>query len=120
MDKGTRKCLIIDVACPLDNRVKEKENEKVEKDQDLKKEIKRIWQCNEVKVIPTITGTLGTVTTCFKHWLKKLEVTINFSTTQKVCFLGSAKIIRKVMDIGGHWRWLDIQQMCPAITSSAE
>ena len=74
-----RKYLIIHVACPFDTRVKENEKDKVEKYQDLKMEIKRFWQCNEVKVISIINGTLGTVSMCFKHRQKNLEVTINFS-----------------------------------------
>ena len=39
MDERTRKRLIIDVSCPFDTRLKEKEKEKVEKYQDLKREM---------------------------------------------------------------------------------
>ena len=39
-----RKCLIIDVACPFDIRVKDNEKEKIENYQDLKLEVKRIWK----------------------------------------------------------------------------
>ena len=42
LDKIERKWLIIDVACPSDARVKDKEKEKVENYQDLKRELKRI------------------------------------------------------------------------------
>ena len=61
LDKKDRKCLIVDVACPFDTRVEEKEREKITKYQDLKWEIKRIWQCKEVKVIPVVIGALGTI-----------------------------------------------------------
>ena len=50
-DKITRKCFIIDVACPFDTRVSAKEKEKTDKYQDLKREIMRIWKCAEVVVI---------------------------------------------------------------------
>ena len=42
LDKIERKWLITDVACPSDARVKDKEKEKVENYQDLKRELKRI------------------------------------------------------------------------------
>ena len=42
MNKGERKCIIIDIAMPGDSRTSDKEREKMEKYQDLKKEIKRI------------------------------------------------------------------------------
>ena len=42
LDKTERKCMIIDVTCPFDIRVKDKEKEKIENYQDLKRELKRI------------------------------------------------------------------------------
>ena len=36
LDKMERKCLIIDVACPFDIRVKEKEKDEIENCQELK------------------------------------------------------------------------------------
>ena len=44
--------IIIDVACPLDTGILQKEQEKVKKYQDLKREIKRIWKCQDVVIIP--------------------------------------------------------------------
>ena len=42
MDKEKRTALIIDVAVPGDNRVREKELEKINKHQDVKREIIRM------------------------------------------------------------------------------
>ena len=42
LDKIERKCKIIDVICPFDIRVKDKEKEKIENYQDLKRELTRI------------------------------------------------------------------------------
>ena len=64
----------MDVACPFDTRVQDKEREKVEKHQDLKRELKRIWQSQEIATIPIIIGTLGTVGKNFEHWLRKLDI----------------------------------------------
>ena len=61
LDKIERKCLIIDVACPFDIRVKDKEKEKIENYQGLKREVKRIWKLRKVTVVPIIIGSLGTV-----------------------------------------------------------
>ena len=43
VNKQEKKCAIIDIAVPADKRIGEKENEKVEKYQDLKREIARMW-----------------------------------------------------------------------------
>ena len=60
-DKQSRSFLIIDVACPPGHqgtRVKNKEQDKVENHQDLKREIGCVWNCQEVKIIPIIIGAL--------------------------------------------------------------
>ena len=54
LDRQSRSYLIIVVACPFDTRVTKKEQEKVENYQDLKREIERVWNCHEVKIIPII------------------------------------------------------------------
>jgi len=50
---------LIDIAVPGDTRVKEKEQEKVDKCQKLAGELKRVWKVNTNK-IPTVVGALGT------------------------------------------------------------
>ena len=62
LDLIERKCLIIDVVCPFVIRVKDKEKEKIENYQDLKREVKRIWELRKVTVVPIIIGSLGTRT----------------------------------------------------------
>ena len=56
--KGERKCIIIDIAVPGDSRTSDREKEKVEKYQDLKREIKRIRNMRNVIVVPVIIGAL--------------------------------------------------------------
>ena len=60
--KGERKCIIIDIAVPGDSRTSDKEKEQVEKYQDFKREIKRIWNMRNVIVVPVIIGPLGSIT----------------------------------------------------------
>ena len=45
LDKNSRECFIIDVACPFDTRVGCKTKEKIDKYQDLKREVQRLWKC---------------------------------------------------------------------------
>ena len=49
IDKKEKVCIIVDTALPADRRVEEKEQEKAEKYQDLKKEIGRMWGIRKVQ-----------------------------------------------------------------------
>ena len=56
------------MACSFDTRLKEKEQEKVERYHEWKREIGRFWQCKKVVVIPIIIGLLGTIGKSFRTW----------------------------------------------------
>ena len=99
LEKTSRKCLLIDIACPFDTRVANKEKEKIEKYQDLRRELQRIWKCSDVKIIPVVIGTLGTLPKCLPKWLRVLNMTCDIELLQKVCLLGSARILRRVLDM---------------------
>ena len=43
MEKNTNKCLVIDVACPVDNNLILKRNEKLDNYSELRLEIARMW-----------------------------------------------------------------------------
>ena len=66
---------------------------------DLKYEIARIWKMKKVDVILVVIGALGTVTKNFDKWLEKLELDLTVEMLQRPCLLGTARIIRKVLDI---------------------
>ena len=56
VDKKWRTCKIIDLVVPGDSRIEEKEKEKIEKYQDLRRELeylKKIWNVR-VKIIPLV------------------------------------------------------------------
>ncbi len=97
-EKTTRKCLIIDVACPFDTRVCAKEKEKNEKYHDLKRELKRLWKCNEVLIVPVIIGALGTLPRGLRKSLEVLAMARELDVMQKACLLGSGRILRRVLD----------------------
>ena len=50
----------------------EKEGEKLEKYQELKREIKNIWGIIHVEVVPIVVGALGGVSKRLDRWLTKL------------------------------------------------
>ena len=98
LDKIERKCLIIDVACLFDTRVKDKEKEKIENYQDLKRKLRRIWKLRTVTVVPIMIGTLGTVSIDIEKWLAEIGVTCRLESLQRACLLDTARILRKVLD----------------------
>ena len=62
IEKKTKKCLLIDPACPFDTRIEKKEEEKCNNYRELKYEIARMWRMKDTEVIPVVIGALGTVT----------------------------------------------------------
>ena len=51
----------------------------------------------KVVVIPIIAGALGTITTKFEKYIQSLGTEIRIEHVQKSAFLGTARIIRKVI-----------------------
>ena len=92
-----KKCFVIDVAFPLDTRYMAKKKEKIDKYQDLKGEITKIWKCAEVAVVPVIIGVLGKLPKVLRTWLNVIDMGENPGLLQRACILGSARILRKVL-----------------------
>ena len=90
-----KECLIIDIAIPADNRMKQKGDEEVEKYDELKRELKKIWSLKKVEVIPVITGALGVVTETFERTKKRIELKTSLDQFQETALLGTARILRK-------------------------
>ena len=99
IDKKERVCLIVDIDVPADRRVEEKEQEKVEKYQDLKREIGRMWEIRKVQVVPVVIGAIGSVSKGIDKWIEKLDIKRNFVDMQNTALLGTARILRKVLEM---------------------
>ena len=99
IDKKEREVVIIDVSIPGDDRVKDKELEKVKKYQLLKDEIANIWRMRKVIVIPVVIGALGAVSINFKEYMKRIGVNVKLEVIQKTALLGTAKILWKVLSL---------------------
>ena len=98
INKEHQKVSLIDIAIPWDTRVKDKNREKIEKYQDLKMEVARLWQ-TEVEVVPIIIGALGIIPDDLERNLGKVGCTnLEPGLLQKSVLLATARIIRRVMD----------------------
>ena len=96
--KKAKETIIVDIAVPGDSNVLQKETEKYEKYQDLAREIKRIWK-SRTKVVPVVVGALGSVSKKLAGQLEQLGIKDRTRTMQKSALLGSAHILRKVLDV---------------------
>ena len=86
VDKKRRTCKIIDFAVPGDSRIEEKEKEKIEKYQDLRRELQKIWNVR-VKIIPLVVGSLGAIPKQFGNRLKETGITAEIGQVQKDSFI---------------------------------
>ena len=73
MEKGK---IIIDVAIPGDKRIIDKEKEKIEKYQNLNRQIQRLGNLKKIDVIPVVLGALERVTKNFQKYENKIEIKI--------------------------------------------
>ena len=98
VDKKRRTCKIINFAVHGDSRIEEKEKEKIEKYQYLRRELQKIWNVR-VKIILLAVGSLGAIPEQFGNRLKEIGVTAEIGKNQKTVLLGTAIILRKVLEI---------------------
>ena len=74
-DKSNKICFITDVAIPGDAEVPQKDVEEIEKYNDLRRELQRLWKV-KTKVVPIALGALRTVT---KNLLTEIRVSTKIS-----------------------------------------
>ena len=86
-----KNCFIVDIAIPGDSRLSEKEGEKVEKYQDLKREIMRMCKTYNCWHPGGVKRKLG-------DWVGKLGITLQTAFLQTTALLGTARILRIVLD----------------------
>ena len=81
-----------------DSRIEKKEKDKIEKYQDLRRELQKIWKV-KVKIIPLVVGSLGAIPKQFGNRLKQIGITAGTAQVQKTVLLGTARILRKILEI---------------------
>ena len=78
-----------------DKIIIDKEKEKIEKYQNLKREIQRRWNLKKIDVTLAVLGALGSLTKNFEKNVDKIGIKIDLHTAQKTTLLGIARILRK-------------------------
>ena len=89
VDKKERSCEIIDFAVPGDSKIEEKEKDKIEKYQDLGRELQKLWNVR-VKIIPLLIGSLVAIPKQFGNRLKQIGITAGKAQVRKTILLGTA------------------------------
>ena len=97
VNKKLRKCELIDIAVPGDIRILSKEGDKIDAYTDLKNELFKLWSMKEIEIVPIIVGTLGAVSTKLETYIQKLGIPTKVELVQKTALLGTARILRKVL-----------------------
>ena len=82
INKRDKSCQIIDVAFPEDGRVSENEDKKVEKYQDLAREVRTMWDVR-TEVILVVVGALGSLPMNLENNLKVIDAKISVKMIQK-------------------------------------
>ena len=88
----------LSMTVPSDRNIALKEIEKKSKYKDLELEIQTMWHMKTI-VIPVVAGALGTVKKGMVENIKKVSERATVTEIQKICMLGSARILRKVLSI---------------------
>ena len=99
VDKRKKEAIIVDVAVPKERLVADREIEKVQKYQELRREIQSIWGLSKVTVVPIVIGTLGGVTDKLPEYLSRLTKRISSSQLQKTVLFASSNILRNFLDM---------------------
>ena len=66
--------------------------------QDLVRELQKIWNVKG-RIIPLVAGSLGTIPKRFSNRLKQIGITVGTAQVQKTVLLGTARILRNVLEI---------------------
>ena len=84
-------------SCKIEE-IEEKEKDKIEKYHELGRELQKIWNV-QVKIIPLVVGSLGAIPKQFGNRLKQIGITAGTAQVQKTVLLGTARILKKVLEI---------------------
>ena len=52
-----------------------------------------------MRIIPVVAGSLGAIPKQFGNRLKQIGITVGTAQVQKIVLLGTARILRKVLEI---------------------
>ena len=61
--------------------------------------IRRLLKLRNVEIDPVVIGALGSASSEFDRWMRKLGITSNVGVMQKSALLGTARILRKALQM---------------------
>ena len=106
--KNNRTWKIVNLAVPVDHRIKLKECEKKDKYLDLAWELKKLWNM-KVMIIPIVIDAFGTETKGLLKGLEDLEFGRRLETIQTTALLRTARIRWRVVETWGDLLSLKLQ-----------
>ena len=87
-----------DITVSGDKRIELTEQEKLDNYNELRQEVRMIWNLSQVVVVPVVIGALGVTSKRLKDWLEKLNIKSSIELLQKAALLGTAKFVRQVLE----------------------
>jgi hypothetical protein len=78
-----------------------KKQKKITKYQDLKMEIQQLWNIISVRLVPIVVGALGSTSLSLQKHLEILPGNYKEGQLMKQALLGTAHILRRVLDLQG-------------------
>ena len=73
--------------------------EKVQKYEELKWEIKELWSKKRVDVVLVFIEALDTVSKKLEKWIDRIGIKLNIEPLQKTPIFGTARILRKTLKV---------------------
>lgn len=99
VDKKNRSALLIDVSIPSNNNMENKYAEKIRKYTDLKREVKLMWDLQEVRIVPIIITTMGLIPKNLKSCINTIGIPWNtYRLMQKSVILDATHIVRSFLE----------------------
>ena len=99
IDKLDNAVQLIDVSIPADHHIVSKENEKIEKYQDLRIELEMLWK-KKTSVTLIVIGTLSAISKTFTQYVDLLNLLdVKYFHLQRLALLGTASILRWVLQL---------------------
>ena len=95
VDKKQKEVRIIGIAIPSDCRIKDSEQEKMAKHEQLKEEVRSLLNVKKVTATPVLTGALGCVSDCFESCMEKIGIDVQVTSSTKDSTLRNSKDFKK-------------------------
>lgn len=97
-NKHTKEVYLIDIAVPNTHNITTTSQEKIRKYEELKIEIKRIWDAEKISIVPIIISTTGIVPNSLQKNLESIGLKpYLYTIIQKAVILNTCHIVRKFL-----------------------